>query len=300
MKLFKPMLAETLEDPLTLRLPVLVSDKEDGIRCLLMESHRTGKRIAYSRSLKPIANLHIRHTLENSGLPLGIDGELIVGSNFQDTASGVMSVGDKPMFKYRVFDWFGDGTYLNFTERFAKLHAICKEFKYYDWLELLPHTPIATLDDLNNYEADALARGKEGVMIRSPNGGYKFGRSTLSQQWLLKLKRFVDADATVIGFTELLHNDNEATTNALGQTERSSHQDAKAPGNMLGALVCRHSDCRTVFNIGTGFTLKERWHIWANKEQFLNKVVTYKYQPFGVKNAPRAPVFLRWKLDAEL
>jgi DNA ligase 1 len=297
---FRPMLAATLEDPLTLRLPVLVSDKEDGIRCCLMESHKTGKRIAYSRTLKPIPNLHIRNTLEASGLPLGIDGELVVGANFQETASAVMSVADKPIFKYRVFDWFGDGTYQTFVERFAKLKALCNLYKDYSWLELLPHTLISTLDELNSYETDALARGKEGVMIRSLNGQYKFGRSTLSQQWLLKLKRFIDADATVIGFTELLHNDNDATTNALGQTERSSHQDAKVPGNMLGALVCRHSDQRTIFNIGTGFTLKERWHIWANRELFLHKTVTYKYQHFGVKNAPRAPVFLRWKLDATI
>jgi len=96
----KPMLAESLLDVATLRLPCYASDKEDGIRCLLMESVITaGRRIAYSRSLKPIANAHIRATLEQSTLPLGIDGELIVGDNFQQTASGVMSGGGEPDFK---------------------------------------------------------------------------------------------------------------------------------------------------------------------------------------------------------
>jgi DNA ligase-1 len=297
---FKPMLAATLNNPLELRLPVMVSDKEDGIRCLLMESHKTGKRIAYSRTLKPIPNLHIRHTLESSGLPLGIDGELVVGANFQETASGVMSVRDKPLFKYRVFDYFGEGTTLTFAERFLRLRTICTEFGHYLWLELLPHAFISTLEELDAYETDATARGKEGVMIRSINGHYKYGRSTLNQQWLLKLKRFTDADATVIGFEELMHNDNDALTDARGYTERSSHQDSKIPGFTLGALVCRHSDARTIFKIGTGFTASERREIWNNRERYINKIVTYKYQSFGVKIAPRAPVFLRWKVDAKL
>ncbi len=297
----KPMLAEQLLDVSTLRLPAYVSDKEDGIRCLLMESVRTaGRRIAYSRSFKPIANLHIRNTLEQSALPLGLDGELVVGTTFQQTASSVMSVAGEPAFKYRVFDWFGDGCLLPFADRYAKLVELCEQFKHHSWLELLPHKLISTLDELAAYEADALRRNKEGIMLRSPNGLYKWGRSTLKQQWLLKLKRFVDREAQVTGFTEMMHNDNEQTLDSLGYAERSSCQENLVPSGRLGALVCRDLNSNITFNIGTGFTMADRLNIWRNKDNYIHKVLTYKSQDFGVKDAPRCPVFLRWRPDYAL
>jgi len=295
-----PMLASALLDPLTLRLPCFASDKEDGIRCLLMESIRTGKRIAYSRKFKAIPNLHIRNTLQDSGLPLGIDGELIVSGNFQRTASGVMSVEGAPDFSYCVFDYFGDGNNLPFSERFSRLRAICDGFKHYPWLKLLPHTLVNSLAELDALEVDALARGKEGLMLRAPAGLYKFGRSTLTQQWLLKLKRFTDSDAKVVGFTELMHNENEQTLDNLGLAERSSHQDCLAPGNKLGALVVRDCVTHIEFKIGTGFTDAMRRDIWRNRASWLGKTVTYKFQNHSIKVAPRAPVFLRERLDAKL
>lgn len=295
-----PMLASQLLDPLTLRLPCYVSDKEDGIRCLLMESFRTSKRIAYSRKFKAIPNLYIRNTLQDSGLPLGMDGELVVSNNFQRTASAVMSIDGAPDFSYYVFDYFGAGNNIPFSERFAKLQAICDSFAHYTWLKLLPHTLVNSLTELDAAETDALARGKEGLMLRAPAGLYKFGRSTLKQQWLLKLKRFADSDAKVVGFTELMHNENEQTLDNCGLAERSSHQDSMLPGNKLGALIVR--DCKTniEFKIGTGFTDKHRRLIWSSRDLWLGKIVTYKYQNHGIKVAPRAPVFLRERLDAAL
>jgi DNA ligase-1 len=229
-----------------------------------------------------------------------MDGELVIGSNFQDTASGVMTFDGKPDFKYRVFDFFGDGAVLPFHQRYEKLLQICADFTHYKWLELVLHKKMYSLLDVNDYEAEQLAKGKEGIMLRSMEGVYKFGRSTAREQGLLKLKRFTDADARVIGFDELHHNDNDQTSDARGYAERSSHQDSMIPGDTLGALVCRHSDDKTIFRIGTGFTAAERQEIWNNQDRYRHRIVTYKYQPFGVKEAPRAPVFLRWKVDSEL
>ena len=107
--MFRPMLAATAEKLKDVKLPTWGSVKLDGIRCELIESPRTGRRLACSRSLKPIPNIHIRKTIEESNLPLGCEGELIVGENFQDTASAVMSVGGEPDFTYHIFDYIGAG-----------------------------------------------------------------------------------------------------------------------------------------------------------------------------------------------
>jgi len=48
------------------------------------------------------------------------------------------------------------------------------------------------------------------------------------------------------------------------------------------------------FAIGTGEGLTQllRQQIWDAKETYLGKIVTYKYQPHGVKDLPRLPI---WK-----
>jgi DNA ligase-1 len=78
-------------------------------------------------------------------------------------------------------------------------------------IKLLPQV-INSTEELDAFEADCLRDGFEGVMLRSPSGRYKFGRSTLKENLLLKLKRFEDAEAQIIGFEGLSHNANETSS----------------------------------------------------------------------------------------
>ena len=50
--------------------------------------------------------------------------------------------------------------------------------------------------------------GYEGLMLRAPDGPYKFGRSTVKENTLLKVKNFLDDEAEVIGFKEQTTNTN--------------------------------------------------------------------------------------------
>jgi DNA ligase 1 len=276
------MSAVAVEDVNSLTLPLWAQDKEDGIRCTVTESPRTQSRLVASRTFKPIQNIHIRNTIHKSTLPLGMDGELVVsGGNFQDTASAVMSAGGNPDFRYRVFDYYGCGLAVPYSERFRKLSEIVNCMRY-PWLQLMPITVCLTHQAINDTLAVALTNGKEGIILRNPDALYKSGRATLKSQALMKLKPFIDADAQVVGFTELEYKDNPS--------RRS---------NTLGALTCRTRD-DIVFSIGTGFSEEVRQEIWDNRERYYRKWVTFKYQNHGVKIAPRAPVFLRWKLDHDV
>lgn len=297
----KPMLASPAPEPSALCFPLLASPKLDGIRCLLIRSPRTGNRLAASRSLKPIPNLHIRHMLENSSLPDGIDGELIVGTNFQSTSSGVMSVKGEPHFCYLAFDYVEQGVAgsVGAMARYAQLLSIGDRNKL-SWFQVLEQRIVNNIAELDAYEAHCLSEGYEGVMLKHPQHQYRHGRAPASTQTLMKLKRFTDSDARVVGFTELMHNENEQTLDNLGLAERSSLQENLLPGNKLGALIVRDCATHIEFKIGTGFTDAMRRDIWRNREQWLNKIVTYKYQNHGIKVAPRAPVFLRERLDAKI
>jgi len=287
----RPLLAATIKDVTTLTYPLIASPKIDGIRCLIV-----GKD-ALSRSLKPIPNRYIQTTLQNLKLP-ELDGELIVGSPiasdcFRKTTSAVMSHNGCPEFTYYIFDTFVVPEQ-PFEVRLCKLPVFTSRY-----VKVLRHTLIQSSFELLVYEKDCIKIGYEGVMTRSPSGPYKFGRSTLREETLLKLKRFSDGEAIIVDKEELLHNANEAKTNALGYTERSTHNEGKISTGLLGSLVVEDTKTHIRFKIGTGFTEVERTILW-NQPDLLGRVVKYKSFKIGVKVAPRFPVFLGFRDKRDL
>ena len=283
----KPLLAHTIEDTSAIRYPVMVSVKLDGIRCLIIDG------VAMTRSLKPIRNEYIQSIIGKPEFE-GLDGELIVGDIFAKdcyrvTNSGVMSKDGEPDFKYHVFDWW-NAPPLVFRERLAELNVE----RWGDHIIIVPHLIAHNEADLLKIEANVLEAGGEGIMVRSLDGRYKFGRSTMKEGILGKLKRFVDDEFEVIGFEERMHNGNEATVNALGHSERSSHKENKVGRGDLGALVCRTAD-GLEFNVGSGFDDELRRQIWANRENVRGKLVKVKHFTVGVKDLPRFPTFLGFR-----
>lgn len=295
----KPMLAATCEDVNFIRFPVLASPKLDGIRCLIKDG------VALSRSLKPIPNKYVQSYVRGLSMRLeGLDGELIVGPHdkdvFRRTTSGVMSEEGKPDFTFYVFDlWNEPQTY--FDERLQQVTRIVDHaFQAgVNRLKVVPHRKIVNPQTLEIEEERVLAEGYEGLMLRDPDGPYKYGRATAKQGWLLKLKQFVDAEAVVVGVEERMHNENEATKDALGHTERSTSKAGLVPAGDLGALVCKTPEGQE-FNIGTGFTAEDRIGYWRIKDDLIGRLVKYKYFPTGAKDKPRFPVFLGWRHEADV
>lgn len=257
--------------------------------------------VALSRTLKPIPNKYIQNILGRKELH-GLDGELIVGKPnakdvFQKTTSGVMSINGEPDFKYYVFDmWNQAGDY---PTRYNTLETLMHEINHPN-LAALDYNVVNNLEELITFEETTLDQGYEGIILRMPHPPYKYGRSTLREGSLLKLKRFKDAEALVVDFEELMHNDNEAVVNALGLTERSTHKDNKRGAGVLGAFVCQDIDTGVRFSIGTGFTAEQRKDFWDSRRNLINKIVKYKFFEVGVKKAPRFPVFLGFRNENDL
>jgi DNA ligase-1 len=133
------------------------------------------------------------------------------------------------------------------------------------------------------------------VFRRAPNGPYKFGRSSTNEGTLLKLKRFEDSEAEIIGVEELLSNQNDANKNALGHTERSSHKANMVPMGTMGCLNVRDLKSKVEFSIGTGFDADTRAEFWKTRKTVIGKIVKYKYFASGSKDKPRFPVFLGFR-----
>lgn len=290
----RPMLAcEATQDRLEKLLRetyLFASPKLDGIRAIVWD----GKLV--SRSLKPIKNHHIRTALSTHRLE-GVDGELIVGvpndisTTFNTTTSGVMSEAGVPDFKWYIFDAIF-GHHVAYTERLDYLDAV-KDV--HPSIVILPQRRICSIEELTAFEQQALSDGFEGLIVRDPRSPYKFGRSTLTQGWMLKVKRFKDSEAVVIGFEPLYRNNNEAVLDNLGLQKRSSHLANMEADEMLGALIVRDIHTGWQFNIGSGFDVSTREDIWKRREMFLGKLVKYKYQEYGTRDKPRTPVFIGFR-----
>jgi DNA ligase-1 len=289
--MFKPMLASQCKDVTKLTYPVLASIKLDGVRCVVINGR------LMSRSLKEIPNHLVQEMF--AGIPEGSDGELIVGDPtaldaYRKTVSAVMGDGnDITGLRYHVFDNY------KIVGGFKDRLSFVRNFNYRNTsARALPHLQIDNVDDLNAFEAEAVDDGNEGIMVRSLDGPYKNGRSTEKEGYLLKVKRFEDTEAIVIGFEERQHNGNVAMMNALGRTERSSNQENMSGRGDLGKLIVRGIEGTykgVEFGVGTGFDDVDRVAIWNRQDWYLGMIVKVKYFPLGSKDKPRFPVFLGWR-----
>lgn len=289
----KPLLS--CEVPLDkINFPVYVSTKFDGIRALVIDS------VVYSRSLKPIRNKYVQKLF---GKPEynGMDGELVVGDIyakdvFQKTTSGVMSEDGEPDVTFHVFDLWSIPTFdYEYRQRDLQEILLDEDKEYPSIVYAMIHL-CKNVDDLTFFLEHERNIGGEGLICRSPSGIYKYGRSTPKEQLSIKLKFFEAGEFEVIGFEERMHNTNEATTNELGYTERSSCKENLIPMNTLGSLVLKYGDSE--FRCGTGFSDAQRKEIWENKESYLGKLASIRYMSVGSKDLPRCPSFV-WFRDLE-
>ena len=286
-KQIKPLLAceVPLED---VKFPVYVSTKIDGIRCLIIDG------VAYSRSLKPIRNKFIQSIIGKQEYN-GLDGELIVGNVydkdvFQKTTSGVMSEKGEPTFTFYVFDDFTNNE-VDYSKRLERL--LERNLYGKDGIITLHQELYTSKEQVDKLLQRELELGGEGLILRSPVGKYKYGRSTPKEQLSVKLKFFQQDEFEVLGFTERMHNANQAKINELGLQERSSHKDNLIPMNTLGSLILKYGDGS--FQMGTGFTDEQRQEIWDNRDKYLGKLASVRYMSVGLKERPRIPSFIGWR-----
>ena len=286
MRPFRPMLAVTCEDLTKVNYPVILSEKLDGLRASIHNG------IVMSRSMKPIPSSAVQVKFGKPEYE-GYDGEIIYGDKnakdvFNKSTRACMSHEfpeelDIDKLHFYVFDVIGEEPY---AIRYAMMEPDVNNNVYRLW-----STYVGSPEEVAKYESEFLEQGAEGVILRSPTGKYKQGRSTLKEGILLKVKQFVDEEATIIDFEQKMHNANEATVGELGQTKRSSHQENMIPCNTLGALVV-HSEKWGSFKIGTGFNDQQRQEIWDNKDKYDGKLVKFKYFAVGVVDKPRHPVYI--------
>lgn len=322
----EPLLASDIKKRGSIKFPVLASPKFDGIRALVVGT-TDGAAHLMSRHFKLIPNVSIQQTLARKELR-GLDGEIVTYTDgkmddFHTVQSKVMTSEGDPDFVFHVFDLIDRPSDM-FVNRLAATKYLVSLLDITENLPIVytPHTRIYNDFELTEYENLKVGAGFEGVMLRSPQGPYKFGRSTEDEGILLKLKRFVTEEAYVIGYLEEMQNNNPQQKDNLGKAKRSSHKANKRPKGRVGALICKPfadgpftegevlelsaligdeevekyiKAHPSFFLVGSGFTADQRWEFAKECPE----VITFKHQPHGRKigGKPRTPIFLGVRIE---
>ncbi len=130
------------------------------------------------------------------------------------------------------------------------------------WAVLAPQTEVKDRDHLDAMMEAIVEQQGEGLMLRKPGSGYSQRRVP----WLLKVKRWLDAEARVVGHTP----------------------GERACAGMMGALQCRmgRQGDGIAFEIGTGFTHDQR-----RSPPAVGSLVRFRYEELSEGGKPLKPSY---------
>lgn len=274
----RPMLAHKLEED-KYSLPAYLQPKLDGMRCLAFRDSEGIQMI--SRGNKQFEYMtHLKEQLQ--WLPEGIvlDGELYIhGYDFQTLSSWIR--GDHPeneFIEYHVYDipvyeGIAGQPYQQRLENLINLFMTLKIQKVHIERIRLVETCIASTEfTMMELHKRFVNNGYEGSMYRDPNGVYEFGQ----RSWgLLKIKNFDDAEFKIVSIDE-----------GRGKFEGLAVFTCLTPeGEMFDCVIK-----------GNEF---ERARYYRERDKYLGKYMTVKYQGLSNKGIPRFPVGLRIREDDE-
>lgn len=272
-----------------------------------------------SRSGKIFKQRHLHRWLGDHPSLAFSDGEVVGGhqydpTSFRQAMSNIRAEDGTPDFTYYMYDTqHPDTVGYDYDTRRARIANILRHLgdaqnpegrEYHARLILTPQIKVHTLEQIYTNEVKLIAEGWEGGILRRNDRPYKCGRATFSQGSLLKLKRFEDAEAIVVGYEPWEVNDNEPTQSPLGYTVRSSHQENLRPIDRLGVLKVELLTDRSIkFGIGVmrGVTHEDRDRLWANRDSLIGKIAKFEHQGYGGGyDKPRTPVFIGWRNEFDL
>lgn len=244
----------------------LIEVKLDGVRVITIV-HPDGRVDQFSRNGKELVNFpHVKeqiakvaHSFKEA---MVLDGE-IMSSSFQDLMKQVHRKSDVQSTD-AVLNLFDILTLEEFENGKSSTTQINRSQALQDWVntnyEAMPNVKALAFENVDldtakgqlrfkEINAQAVAGGYEGIMIKDPEAGYECKRSVA---WL-KLKPFIEVSLEVVAVEE-------GTGRNIGK---------------LGALVCEGEDNgqRIEVNVGSGFTDSNRDTYWSGRDTLIGNIV---------------------------
>ena len=277
----------------------VVEPKLDGARCVAYLPANKGKVTLYSRSGKEYINFEsVRLKLQeindtrNPTLSLVLDGEVVSYVDDQIDFQALQHTlfrkdgVESGKLRYLVFDGSTQADWESPKKSYEERYKFIKAF-IEDQLQSVNGAvsklglveSFTTIDPdrerMLKHSREYVQRGFEGAMFRRADEPVTMKRS----RSLLKVKSFFDAEFSVEGAVE-----------GTGKYQ-----------GMLGALRCKTLDTDKAFEMGSGYTDKQREDIWKlAKTGKLPGFCTGKYQELTDDGIPRFPIFKGFRAKEDM
>lgn len=277
-EVFLPMLAhDYMKRGEKAGFPLYAQVKYDGVRTLAYLED--GEVQLMSRGGKPYFAQHIASSLQKLfdtkkvAKSTVFDGEIYQhGVGFQTISKLIKKQRPESVnLEYHIYDLpiIEDTNDFIWDEREIKLRNLGESFK--KPLIAVPSIIVRNLEEIKEFQAQALLDGFEGTILRTLDGVYEFGYRSPS---LLKYKAFDDDEFVVTGYEQ-------------------------GVGKYAGAVtwICKGKSGQ--FKATPKGTLEEKRDWFANAKRYVGKHLKVKYQGFTDDGLPRFPIGLGFR-DMEM
>ena len=310
MNKYKPQLACDWHEE-HVKFPCIVQVKIDGVHALNQDG------VFLGRSLKKHDNLYLTEKFSKPEFN-GFCGEMILGDNpaaddlCRLTSGAMRTIQGGPDCTWWLFDYITEEVkHLGYKERMRILLDMVLNLpdELNESVFIIGAKLVNTMQELLEFEQLSLDAGYEGIIIRDPEALYKFGRCGKTHMGAWRVKRFIEEEILVTEIEEGRTNNNAKTTNELGRSERSTHQENMQPnaqvGSIKGTLIKSILDPQTrklriargaLVTVSPGkMTEDERKYYFKNQHELIGQVVKFKLFPKGIKDSARFPTFVTIK-----
>ena len=273
-----PMLAKEFEQK-RVSFPCVIQKKLDGFRFLIMtDANGDLKGITRSSNDLPAVK-HLKDqaaTLLKKYPNLVLDGEIYSHSiTFQEVCRLAKKYreGETEKLEYWIYDVIDlDNLDLTYVERRKLLQKVVG--KGTNNVHLLDEATVNTFDEITEKDAQNVADGYEGSILRNLKGTYEVGFRSGD---LLKVKQFEDREFKVIGAKE-----------GVG----------KFAG--LATFLCQNDLTDDTFEACPKGTLEEKAEMWTNKDNYIGQVATVKFFGRTESQLPRFPVLKGFRINEDI
>jgi DNA ligase-1 len=322
-KILPQLAVDTAPDFKGMRFPVWGFRKIDGVRACHITGKFTGRSLEDMKNTALVemfsgpqyvgfdGELTINGCLRTNELPIELtpDNETLCGLTTGITNRAKLRKGEDELptnVVWNLFDYLHpDVLHLPYAERHA---ALVKKVMPESVLDLdtcnvrvLGATVIENVEAAQAFIEECLELGYEGAIFRDPTALHKSGRATARGNDFWRFKPTSDKDCIITGFEEALENQNEAKTNALGRTERSSHQGNLVGKGMIGTVLATDVETGKPIRLGPGsMTHKQRTDWFNNPDEIVGWAAKYTSLDYGTKDAPRQARFKERRAKSDL
>lgn len=304
-----------------IQYPVYASYKLDGIRAVFHPDLGL-----VSRSLKPIQNKQLREKFDWLLLQAKMHNRVFDGEfyshdlTFQEITRAVMTqdfTDEKTIKKITAeqgnitkamnyiekllqsIKFYCFETHHEIKENFEQKKPIIQQYKYNHTYRPVEQLIVNSKEEVKMLFEQALKDGYEGLILRSIFSPYKFGRSTVKEEYMLKVKPFETFDTKILDVIQAtkVKEEAEKTINELGRSVTSRKKDDRELIEKAAAFLVDFNGCK--LKVSIALTDPEKIQIWQQKEKYIGRMIEYKGLQIGMKEVPRHSVFVRFREDRD-